>query len=714
MQLHAISQPGRNIWRQARAEKLAFIIDAAAYYEAFAQAALHARHSIYVLGWDLDSRTRLCNEPSCWPMPTELGSFLRHLVSTQPQLDIYLLAWDYAIIYAFERELLPSYGLGKDSHPRIHYRLDSAHPKGASHHQKVVVIDDQIAFVGGLDLAVRRWDTPEHRISDPRRVDPKGYPYEPFHDVQVAVSGDAARCLGELVRERWRRATGVQPPVPSPSRPTWPNLRVDLADTDVGIARTEPAYAGRDAVHELEAAYLDAIGSARRHIYVENQYFTCERLSEALAARLQQAEGPEVVILMPQRCCGWLERRTMGALRDRVLYRLRQADRFGRLHLYYPWVGDPNTGINLHDKLLICDDELALVGSANLSNRSMFLDSECAVLIEAKGAEQRARRVRTALAKLRQRLLSEHLGCTHDEVERAEATQPSLSAAILALRNNPERSLGELTLSEHSRTHELLPHDELIDPAEPLDPGFVLDRLVPEPIKQHNRPLWLRAAAMLLLMLALVALARLTPLLSFLNLPKALAELQLLRASPVAGVLTVSAFIFCNIVFVPVTLLVVQSGVIFGPWLGSFYALLGALGSAAVAYWIGRAVGFSALTRLRSARHSAELACALGRRGVFAVAALRLLPVAPFVVINLLAGALRVRFRYFMLGTLVGMAPGIIALTVFGYHLDELIRRPSVGTLALLAMAVTIAMALGAWLRRRFMSSARTHQEAAR
>src|SRR3569832_2150888 len=79
---------------------------------------------------------------------------------------------------------------------------------GGSHHQKVVVIDDQLAFAGGLDLTLGRWDTPDHVPDDPRRIELNPAPARPYHDVQVAVSGAAARALGELARERWRCATG--------------------------------------------------------------------------------------------------------------------------------------------------------------------------------------------------------------------------------------------------------------------------------------------------------------------------------------------------------------------------------------------------------------------------------------------------------------------------------------------------------------------------
>src|SRR5690606_28780683 len=116
---------------------------------------------------------------------------------------------------------------------------------GSSHHQKIVVVDDAIAFVGGLDMTTCRWDTSEHASSNPLRRDLSGKPYSPFHDVQAVVDGDAARALGELVRERWRRATDREPVPPCVGETDlWPSMvEPDITEVSVGIARTEPAYA---------------------------------------------------------------------------------------------------------------------------------------------------------------------------------------------------------------------------------------------------------------------------------------------------------------------------------------------------------------------------------------------------------------------------------------------------------------------------------------
>jgi phosphatidylserine/phosphatidylglycerophosphate/cardiolipin synthase-like enzyme len=133
---------------------------------------------------------------------------LERAVSRERQLRVRLLAWDFSMVYALERDLTPLFSTGWHRHRRVDFRLDNQHPFVASHHQEIVVVDDALAFVGGLDIAKDRWDASEHRCDDPRRRDPAGRPYPPFHDVQMAVDGAAAAALGDLVRERWQRATG--------------------------------------------------------------------------------------------------------------------------------------------------------------------------------------------------------------------------------------------------------------------------------------------------------------------------------------------------------------------------------------------------------------------------------------------------------------------------------------------------------------------------
>ena len=376
-----ILQPGRNCWRIERADRVAFLIDGEAFFGAVRSALAKARHSIFILGWDIDSRMRLTSGAPSDGLPAPLGEFLNAIVADRRRLRGYVLSWDFAMLYAIEREWLPIYKLDWKTHRRLSFRLDDHHPPGASHHQKVIVVDDAVAFVSGYDLTRARWDTSAHAKNDPRRVDHRGVPYAPFHDVGVLVAGACARALGELARERWRRATGRSARTKGPgiAADVWPDrVGPDAINVPMAIARTEPSFDGRPAVGEIRTLFLDAIASARQHVFAESQYFTSRAVADALARRLGDDDAPEIAVLSPHRQSGWLEASTMGVLRARIHRDLRAADRGDRYRLYCPTLPEQtsDTCLNVHSKVMTIDDDLVVVGSGNRADRSRCTATE--------------------------------------------------------------------------------------------------------------------------------------------------------------------------------------------------------------------------------------------------------------------------------------------------------------------------------------------------
>jgi phospholipase D1/2 len=693
--------PGRNCWRTARVGRLEWLIDGAAYFGAFREALLAATHSIFILGWDMDSRTEVVPGAVDDGWPTSLGPLLNSVVSRRRGLRAYVLDWDYPMLYQADRELAPTYALGWSTHRRVKFSMDGEHPVGGSHHQKIVVIDDTVAFVGGLDLTSSRWDTPAHDPNEPRRRTPGGQPYPPFHDVQVIVEGEAAAALGDLARSRWLRATGekLRPSAGARGDP-WPrSVHAAVNDAEVAIARTQPQYGDVAPVQEIKQLYLDAIASARSHIYIENQYFTAPAIGEALARRLAQPDGPEIVLLSRLRGGGWLEENTMGALRARMLRALRAADRHGRLRAYYPDRADLGEQcINLHSKLMVVDDRFAQVGSANLNNRSMGYDTECDVALEAGPA-----RVEKAIALLRNRLLAEHLDVPVDRVAGALGAHGSLIGAIEALRGKT-RTLTPLAVDAAAQEDVLILDPAVVDPERPVD----AERLAAELVPRRSRPVAARRViAGVLLLLAAAGLAaawRWTPLRDLLEVPTLVSDLRAFSRLQFAPFVVLGAYVLAALTAFPITLLIVATALVFGPMAALLYAWVGSLLGAAAGFGLGSVLARDLLQRLSGARLSA-LTNRLGRQGVLAVVALRLLPLAPFTVVNLAAGASRIRFRDFMLGTFLGMSPGIIAVTVFWDRLQSALRDPSAWSLLVLGAVVAAigggAYALQRWLTRR-------------
>jgi phosphatidylserine/phosphatidylglycerophosphate/cardiolipin synthase-like enzyme len=190
-------------------------------------------------------------------------------------------------------------------------------------------------------------------------------------------------------------------------------------------------------------------------------------VADRLAALLQRPHGPDIVILVWRQAIGWLERFAMGSNRDRLLRRLAAADRHGRLRGYWLAVpGEPEREINLHAKLLIVDDTLVRIGSSNLNNRSLGLDTECDLAIEALDQG-----TRTAIARLRNTLLAEHLVRSPEEVGRAIA-EHGLIAAIERL-NPGQGRLRPYPINPDDGAKEPFAGTALLDPAEPLDLDYI-------------------------------------------------------------------------------------------------------------------------------------------------------------------------------------------------------------------------------------------------
>jgi phosphatidylserine/phosphatidylglycerophosphate/cardiolipin synthase-like enzyme/uncharacterized membrane protein YdjX (TVP38/TMEM64 family) len=698
-----ILKANHNCWRIAHAKRFAMLVDAQSYFGAVREAIRRARYRVFILSWDIDSRMQLVPGGADDGYPEPLGDFLHAVVSERSELHIYVLNWDFMMLYAMEREWLPAYRLGWRTHRRLHFLMDGLHPVGASHHQKIVVIDDALAFVGGLDLTSARWDTSVHRPTEVLRRDADDRPYPPFHDVQAAVEGDAAKALGILCRERWYQRTGSQISDVVPIiMEAWPDcLAVDMTDIHVSISRTLPAYQGRPGVSEIRQLYLDAIDSARSHLFFENQYFTAGLLAGALARRLSEPEGPEVLIISPKKQSGWLEEATMGVLRARLHARLRRADIYGRYQMMSPLLDALDEGVlNVHSKVFSADDRLFCIGSANLSNRSMACDTECNLCIEAVGSDWP--RIATGIARLRARLLAEHLD-TQPEVVMRAVRDENLLAAVQRLSHRSRRLVVVDPLAP-PEMDALIPEQSLFDPEESIDPDVLLARLLP---RESREPLPRRLAGLVMLTLTLIAMAiawRYTPLRDYLNLHSMVLLGSELREVPLTPLWIMLAFVIGGLLMVPVTLLIAATGIVFGTFPGAWYAMAGALLSAAAGYLVGMLLGRDAVRRLMGKRIS-RLSVRIARRGVIAMIIVRTLPLAPYSVVNMVAGASHIRWRDYLIGTAIGMLPGILLTTTFADHLVMAIRQPSAQTLGILLIIVLLlvglAIAAGKMIRRQ-------------
>jgi phospholipase D1/2 len=170
---------------------------------------------------------------------------------------------------------------------------------------------------------------------------------------------------------------------------------------------------------------------------------------------------------------------------------------------------------------------------------------------------------------------------------------------------------------------------------------------------------------------------------------------------PFTPLAVILGYVVAGMLMVPVMLLIGVTGIVFGPLTGGFYAAGGTLLSAVISYGVGRWLGRDGVHRFIGARVS-RISRRLSRQGIVAMVITRLLPVAPFTMVNVLAGALQIRFRDYLIGTALGMAPGIIITVTFAHHLAEAVRNPSPEAIAVLAGVAVLLIGTAVGLQRLF------------
>lgn len=419
--MKTILGPGRNCDGIHDADRAGLFVDGRSFFRAFVRAARAAHDYILIAGWQFDRDARLLRGEDARRegMEKAVLPFLGGLCEDNPALQVYILAWDYSAIFALDRKWFQKW-IVERTNRRLHFRFDGKHAVGASHHQKLIVVDGAVAFAGGMDLARGRWDDRRHRAHDPDRVDSDGGPYESYHDIQAFVTGPAAwRLTGEF-QERWARSgeeeLDLRRPVGPFRAPLGPCL--PLAAGRLGLSRTLPRTLvplREEPVQEIRALYLDAIAAAEKIIYLENQYFSSQAVYQALIDRMAERGRPrlQIVMVLPRRPHSLIEEVSLGLTQAKMLQTLKdQAARRGHgLGIYYTVPEGAEGGTEatyIHAKLLLVDDRFLTVGSANATNRSFGLDTELNLSWEATSPEHES--LAASIRRVRMSLLMEHTG----------------------------------------------------------------------------------------------------------------------------------------------------------------------------------------------------------------------------------------------------------------------------------------------------------------
>lgn len=561
-------------------------------------------------------------------LPPMLGPFLKALIEKKPKLVVNVLDWDFATLYAAEREWNSAEKFSSGTGGRIRFCLDDSLPLGSAQHQKIVVIDDLVAFIGGLDLTVRRWDTSEHAASNPLRLDHEGKPYPPFHDVQCMVDSDAAAALGEVVRARWGAAGCAGPDAQRQSGNRWPNfVAVDGRDLMVGIAKTAPQTADQPGITEVSRLFEASIATANRLIYIENQFTSANEIALALARRMAIVPSLKVLIVAPREHSSWFESQAMQGGRLSFMSPFVAAGVTERLRILHPTTEQPQfdaAAIMVHSKVMIVDDGFLRVGSANLNNRSLGADSECDLAFEATCDEHE-----TFVRGVRHRLIGHFLGL---EAREIASNEQDLLGFIDRHRSSAAGKklvpIEEENISTRAMTEFVQP---IADPRRPLE------------LRRTARRMWtertmIAVAGIALSLVGLTLAWQYTPLNAFTEVGYVTGVISQNTQWKFAPLFAIAAFVLGGLVVFPVLVLIAATAAAFGPWLGIASSLAGVLLSASLLFMIGRFMGHKRLQSLMGTR-ALRIQNRIVGKGVVAVALIRMVPLAPFSLVNLLAGA---------------------------------------------------------------------------
>ena len=649
-----------------------------------------AASSVFILGWDIDSRARL--NPGTAEAPLTLLAFLNESWPAARAARVRAGLGFLGAVYTLEREPLPTYRFAWNGHPRLSFQLDDAHPFGASHHQKVVVVDDALAFCGraGSDHPALGHARAPRARARPRRP---GRPPLPA-DARRADDGrrrggrragrararPLARCDRAARRRRRRRRPGRRSCGRTRSRPT-STTRRSASPAPCRRSATRPA------VQEMTGDRARRRSPPRaRCIYIENQYLTSAAVGAALARRLAEPEGPEVVAVLPREEHGWLEQSSMGVLRARLLRHLRDQRPPRPPAALLPDDPRPRRA-RLHERPRQGDDRRRPLGArrappTSATDRWASTPSAtwCWTPIWTPGSAPRSRRSAT--------------GCSPSISTatrwRSRTRWPARGSLIA--RRRVAGAAGPASLGAAAR-----PHRRRRGAGRRTPPRIRRRPGVPRRPRLRSRTAGARRAAG-------DARSRGSPAarppiagrlgpgdrgvaggrrdLAADAAPDAAGRGPRRRARPRASAGTrrrrspsSPRYLGGTLVFFPITLLLGGTALLFPAPTAIAYCMAGALAAAMTTYGIGRLVGRFRprwLERPRLQRISRQLR----RRGMLAVIAARMLPVGNFSLINITAGALGIPFRDYMLGNAIGLLPGVLALTVFADRIGATVRHP--------------------------------------
>jgi len=701
----ALYKPGHNCRTIETARHACVLIDYATYYDALYSSLLKAKKSIFVLGWDIDSRIELRRgeDVDYSGAPVTFSDVVCKVAKERPDVQVYLNKWDYSYFFMKQREPLWQHKWEKCGLENIHPCLDGVVPLGACHHQKIVVIDDELAFWGGMDVAQGRWDKREHHPRNHHRADPGGLPspdtlhkFGPYHDIQAVLCGPAVRAFAQQVRERWKLASDIepvpyQPPADMDALPaSWPDdHKPGFDNAAIAVARTVPPMKGEKLVDEVRHLLLDEIAQAKNFIYMENQYVANLEIARALNKALRANPDLRVLIVSCDHPQGIMEAKVMWANRVRFRDVIEEGGAADRVAMVNPISSENGLTkpVHIHSKLTIIDDRYLHIGSANICNRSMGLDTEWDVSIA--GDEDAIRKQITAT---RNDLIREHCGREIADIQNIITSQKSVQTFLEDVPTSRQH-FRRLEDEEYRDQRFIKLATFFGDPKKPLIPTDWTIRFHRGPQRRAFYQGLARFGILIAVIAALAAIWRFTPLSDYTNTQTAASLFARMGDSPSAIAWGIGLYTIGGLIFFPITVMTAAAVVAFGPIKGVIVGFAGALMSGVLGYAVGRAVRMERLKKFFGDR-SEKVMKKIKGSGVIGVALIRSVPLAPYPLINMVFGASGISLAAFIIGTFLGLAPGKVALALAGDSLVNVVKDPSPANIGYVAIGIAVWIAV--------------------
>ncbi|MDA3900205.1 MAG: VTT domain-containing protein [Spirochaetes bacterium] len=652
------------------ASRLSFFTYSGAYYSALADILPQARHRILIVGWSFDDRIHLLRDKNTDSAKMELGELLISAAKENPSLQITLCIWKPPSLFSAGQHISRKFRKKLRRLPNITLYQIPAESAFASRHEKYVVVDDVLAFLGGIDLTKNRWDSQDHPSKSLGRINPDGESYGPYHDTHTVFSGSVVKDILSMAVAKFH----FNLPSINNADELWPKdvpVDVENAQVMISLTRSSPDAAIPD-VNQIKQVYHDMIAYAKDCIYIENQYFSNDIITDLVVKSLRSKDGPEVIILMPRELPDMMGRMTMGLNASMHIAKLKKNDLHGRLGFYNPVSSDnPDVGFLVHSKLLITDSRYITIGSANISQRSFSFDDEANISIDATKTQDPQ-----CAKNLEERLLAQHCGLKIEEWQALVKQHNGSRLKALQERITLWEGLveGKNLMAPHSVPNEILDYFDMGLSPQPEEVMHTMTKNNSKGFIFRTKKVW----ALLLLTIVILGIvfffAR-----TDIDTQQILGTIKNLNETRpfIAALLTIATFWIAMLMFVSITVPIVAFAALHGPWLGILYSSLGIFSGAAIFYVLGLMMHNSKrFDRYNVVRRVKKQFVKIRPYGFWAVVISRMVPSGPFMVVNMVTGMVGFRPVHFITGSLLGLMPGIITFTIFGETIRNIFTDP--------------------------------------